>query len=108
MTSPSPASPGGDWPADVAARIESVVGAVRDKTTVPTTTAARALVYGTVLGVLGAALGILLVIALVRLLDVYLPFHPHGRRVWVVDAGASAIFLALGTFLWRKRRPRGA
>lgn len=108
MTSPSPASSGNDWPADVAARIDSLVGAVRDKTTVPATTAARVVVYGLFLGVVGAALGILLVIALVRLLDVYLPFHPLARRVWVVDAGASAIFLAGGAFMWRKRRPRRA
>lgn len=90
------------------ARIESVVGSVRDKTTVPAATAARAVVYGLVLGVFAAALGLLLVIALVRLLDVYLPFHPVGRRVWVVDAAASAIFLAGGAFLWRRRRPKGA
>jgi len=92
----------------VTARIESVVGSVRDKTTVPAATAARAVVYGLVLGVFAAALGLLLVIALVRLLDVYLPFHPVGRRVWVVDAAASAIFLAGGAFLWRRRRPKGA
>lgn len=108
MTSPSPASPGTDWPADVAARIESVVGTVRSKTTVPAATAARAVVYGLVLGVLASAMGILLVIALVRLLDVYLPFHPLARRVWVVDAAASAIFLAGGAFMWRRRHPRSA
>ncbi len=108
MTSPSPASPGSDWPADVASRIDSLVGTVRDKTTVPAMTVARALVYGLVIGVLGAAVGILLVIALVRLLDVYLPFHPLGRRVWVVDAAASAIFLGLGAFMWRRRHPRRA
>ncbi|HMC39447.1 MAG TPA: hypothetical protein VKI19_07275 [Acidimicrobiales bacterium] len=108
MASAPPAPPSGDWPADVTARIESVVGSVRDKTTVPAATAARAVVYGLVLGVFAAALGLLLVIALVRLLDVYLPFHPVGRRVWVVDAAASAIFLAGGAFLWRRRRPKGA
>jgi hypothetical protein len=104
MTSPSPTASGRDWPAEVAARVDSVVGTVRDKTTVPATTAARVLVYGLVLGVLGAGLGILVVIALVRLLDVYLPFHPLGRRVWVVDGASSAIFLAGGAFLWRRRR----
>ena len=108
MASAPPAPPSGDWPADVTARIESVVGSVRDKTTVPAATAARAVVYGLVLGVFAAALGLLLVIALVRLLDVYLPFHPVGRRVWVVDAAASAIFLAGGAFLCRRRRPKGA
>jgi hypothetical protein len=92
----------------VTARIGSAVGTVRDKTTVPATTAARVVVYGLVLGVAAAALGLLIVIALVRLLDVYLPFHPVGRRVWVVDAGASAIFLLGGAFMWRRRRPRRA
>lgn len=116
MTSTSPAPPdqtsspagglGGNWPVEVADRIESVVGTVRSKTTVPAFMAARAVVYGAVLGVLGAAMTILLIIALVRVLDVYLPFHPIGRRVWVVDAAASAIFLGGGAFMWRRRRPR--
>jgi hypothetical protein len=106
MTPSSP--PGGEWPAEVAARIDSLVGTVRDKTTVPAMTAARVVVYGLLLGVLGAALGLLLLIALVRLLDVYLPFHPVGRRVWVVDAGASAILMGFGAFMWRRRRPRRA
>ena len=108
MTSASTEPTGSDWAGDMAGRIDSVVGAVRDKTTVPATTAARAVVYGLVVGVLGAAFGILLVIGLIRLLDVYLPFHPIGRRVWVVDAGASAIFLIGGAFFWRRRRPRSA
>lgn len=116
MTSTPPASTdpssspagglGGNWPVEVADRIESVVGTVRSKTTVPAFMAARAVVYGAVLGVLGAALAVLVTIAVVRVLDVYLPFHPIGRRVWVVDAGASAIFLAVGAFMWRRRRPR--
>ncbi|HWE54611.1 MAG TPA: hypothetical protein VG435_03820 [Acidimicrobiales bacterium] len=105
-SSPPPGGLGGNWPNELAGRLESVVGSVRDKTTVPAFMAARAVVYGAVLGVLGAALAVLLIIAVVRLLDVYLPFHPVGRRVWVVDAAASAIFLGLGAFLWRRRRPR--
>lgn len=102
-----PAIPDHDWPAEVAARIESVVGTVRDKTTVPAILAAEGIVYGVMLAVLGAAMFILFVVALVRLVDVYLPVDPVGRRVWIVDAGASAILLALGTFLWGKRRPKG-
>jgi len=95
-----------DWTSEVTDRIESVVGAVRSKTTVPITTAARATVFGLVAGVLGASAFFLLILAGVRVLDVYLPFHPLGRRVWVVDGAASAIFLASGAFLWRKRRPK--
>lgn len=95
-----------DWTYEVAGRIESVVGAVRDKTTVPATLVARGVVYGVVVGSLASVFLFLLVIGAVRALDVYLPFDPVGRRVWVVDAGASAIFLALGAFLWRKRRQK--
>lgn len=94
------------WPAEVADRIESAVGAVRDKTTAPITQVARVVVYGLFAGVLAAALAFLLVVAIVRICDVYLPFHPTGRRVWVVYAGGSAIFLALGAFAWSRRRPR--
>lgn len=98
---------GRDWTDEVADRIESVVSTVRDKTTVPVTKAARAVVFGLVAGVLGAGLFLLLIMTVVRLLDVYMPYHPLGRRVWTVDAGAAAIFLALGAFAWRKRRPSG-
>lgn len=94
-----------DWPTEVTDRIELVVAAVRDKTTVPITRVGRIVVYGLVAGALGAVVVLLFVISLVRLVDVYLPLHPEARRVWVVDAGAAAIFLAAGAFLWRKRRP---
>jgi len=96
-----------DWTVEVADRIESVVGTVREKTTVPVTTAAQIMVFGLVAGVLGAVTFFLVVVGGVRALDVYLPFHPLPRRVWVVDAAASAIFLGSGAFLWRKRRPKG-
>lgn len=110
-STPSPAGPATteqDWPAEVAERIETVVGAVRNKTTVPAILAAEGVVYGVMLAVLGAAMFTLFIVALIRLVDVYLPVDPVGRRVWIVDAGASAILLILGTFLWRKRHPKGA
>ena len=97
---------GHDWTDEVADRIESVVTTVRDRTTVPVTKAARAVVFGLVAGVLGAGAFLLVVIGLIRLLDVYLPYHPLARRVWTVDAGSAAIFLAGGAFAWRRRRPR--
>ena len=98
---------GRDWTDEVSDRVESVVTSVRDKTTVPITKAARAVVFGLVAGILGAGAFLLVVIAGIRLLDVYLPYHPLARRVWTVDAGAAAIFLAAGAFAWRRRRPRG-
>jgi hypothetical protein len=99
-------TPERDWTDDVADRIESVVSTVRDKTTVPVLKTARAVVFGLVAGVLLAAMVLLLVVGLVRILDVYLPYHPRARRVWTVDAAAAAIFLASGAFLWRRTKPR--
>ena len=97
-----------DWTVEVADRIESVVETVRDKTTVPVTKVARGVVFGLIAGILGVAALFLLVLALIRLLDVYVPIHPLSRRVWIVDAIASAIFLGSGAFLWSKRQPRGS
>jgi hypothetical protein len=95
-----------DWTDEVADRIESAVSSVRDKTTVPIIKAARAVIFGVVAGVLLAGALLLLIIGLVRVLDVYLPFHPRARRVWTVDAVAAAIFLASGVFFWRRSKPR--
>jgi hypothetical protein len=96
-----------DWTVDVTGRIESVVETIRDKTTVPVTKGARAVVFGLVAGALGVVALFLMVLALIRVLDVYLPIHPLSRRVWIIDAGAAAIFLGSGAFLWRTRQPRG-
>lgn len=107
MAQPAPPPPpaGPDWTTHIADRIESVVTAVRDKTTVPVEKAARAVVYGLVAGLLGAVAVVLLIVGVFRL-HVYLPFHPEGRRVWVSYVGGGAIFVALGGFLWRKRTPQ--
>ena len=60
------AQPGSDWTVQAADTIESVVGSIRDKTTVPLTTVARSLVFGLIAGVLGVAALVLLTIGLVR------------------------------------------
>ena len=99
---------GRDWTVDVANRIESVVETVRDKTTVPVTKVAQMVVFGLVAGILGLLVLFLLVLGGVRLLDVYVPIHPLSRRVWIIDAVASAIFLGSGAFLWSRRRPKGS
>jgi hypothetical protein len=95
-----------DWTIPVADRIESVVDTVRDKTTVPATQVARALVYGIIVLVLVLVALVVVVLGLTRLLYVYLPIHPLARRVWVADAIVSAIFLGAGALVWRLRRPR--
>ncbi|MDQ2754734.1 MAG: hypothetical protein M3R71_04205 [Actinomycetota bacterium] len=98
-------APAPDWTATVTNRIESVVGTVRDKTTVPITKVARIVVYGLVVAVMATVALVLTVIAVLRL-HVYLPFHPEGRRVWVAYAVVGAIFALAGALCWRKRSPR--
>lgn len=101
-----PAAGEHDWPVEVADRLESVVVAVRDRTTVPITRLARILVLGIVAAAAGLVAGILVLVALVRIIDVYLPFGPYAARVWVAYAGLGAIFLLLGAFCWSKRSPK--
>jgi hypothetical protein len=101
--SKGPAASGGDWTVQVTDRVESVVAAVRDKTTVPITKIARIVVFGLLAAVVGLIALVLLIIVLVRLIDVYLPFAPYGRRVWVGYAGLGAIFVLAGAFSWSKR-----
>jgi hypothetical protein len=105
QTAPPPPSPGRDWTAEAADRIEAVVTTVREKTTVPIQKVGAAVVYGLVAAVLGTMALVLLVVGLFRL-HVYLPFHPEGRRVWVTDVALGAIFVVLGGLLWRKRTAR--
>ncbi len=89
----------GDWAAQVADTIDSVVGTVRDKTTVPAETVARALVYGILIAVMGVAALFLLTTGVVRLLDNWL-------RVWAIYLILGGVFTALGMLLWAFRRPR--
>ena len=94
-------SQSGDWSAQAADTIESVVENIRDKTTVPLTKVARGLVYGIVAGAMGGAALLLLGIALIRVLDVYLP-----GNVWTIYAGVGGVFTGAGWLLWRLRRPK--
>lgn len=113
MTVPTtPASPGGpsrDWTTQAAEAVESVVLAVKDKTTVPLTTIARAVVYGLVMAALGALAAVLLAAAAIRVLTVYLPVgrvNGAHHRVWVADLIVGGILTLVGLFLWSKRGAR--
>jgi hypothetical protein len=101
--SPKPPS-GRDWTVQTVDRIESIVETVRDKTTVPVTKAARAVVYGVIAVVMGALAALLLLIGLFRL-HVYLPFSDEGRKVYATYLGLGAIFVGVGVLLWRRRLP---
>ena len=91
----------GDWSAQTADTIESVVENIRTKTAVPLTTVARGLVYGLVATVMALAALVLVTILLVRILDAYIP-----GGVWIVDVGLGGLFTLGGAFLWSKRSVR--
>jgi hypothetical protein len=102
----SPTAPGGsDWTNQATELVESVVLTVREKTTVPAMTAARAVVYGLVIAALGLAAAVMLAVAGVRFLTVYLPVgHVHGgHRVWVADLLIGVVFTLAGLFCWSRR-----
>jgi hypothetical protein len=87
-----------DWTVQAADTVERVVGAVRDRTTVPLTTIARALVFGLLAAVLGTAAVVFLAIGLVRVVDVY----TGDGRVWIAHGSIGGIFTLAGLFLMRK------
>lgn len=104
----SAAGPGGtrnrlavpeDWPAQAADTVVRVVGSVRDRTTGPAVTAARALVYGLLAGIVGMVVLVLVVVALVRFVDVWVP-----GRVWAAHLIVGVVLTLAGLLLWRKRR----
>ncbi len=87
-----------DWAAQATDTVVSVVDSIRDKTTLPLTTVARALVYGLVAGAMGVAVVILLAIAAVRGVDVLIP-----GGVWKAHLAIGMLFTLAGLFLWSKR-----
>jgi hypothetical protein len=94
-----------DWTVTTADTVERVVGSIRDKTTVPLTTVARALVYGPIAAVMGVAILVLLSIVAVRIGASYLPFD-HARATWVTEGGIGLLFVLFGAWLLRKANAR--
>jgi len=98
------------WGDQAADAIETVVLEVKEKTTVPLRTAARALVYGIVLAVLGAVLLIVVIIALVRVADVWLlgwAGRAHGRvRLSILYGTVGMLLTVAGLLCWSKRVPK--
>jgi hypothetical protein len=93
----------GDWPSEAAARIEQVVGLVRDHSTRPLLTAVRYLTLGIVAFVVVAIAGILSAAGLLRLLDDVVFSH----RVWASYTLLGGIFSVAGLFLlWLRNRPQ--
>ncbi len=101
------AANGDDWPAQIADSIESIVGSVRDKTTGPLLTIARAVVYGTFGTVIAVAVLILLIIGSVRFVNGYLPDKIFGEEhTWATYLIIGLVFTLAGALLWSRRRAR--
>ena len=64
-----PAPDATDWPAQATDSILNLVDNVRDKTTGPALTAARAVVYGTIIFLLSIPLGVLLLVGAMRTME---------------------------------------
>ena len=99
---PAPAGPlaSTDWPARLADTVEDVVAAVHDRVVRPLLIAARAVVFGILVGAMVVVLAALFSVALVRLLDDY----AFGRRVWASDLVVGGALTLAGLLAWSRRR----
>lgn len=95
---PRPATKGSDWTVQAADTIERVVVGIRDKTSVPLTTVARALVYGLLAGMMALLIGVFFAIVALRVLTAYLV----RGEVWAAYLILGGIFVVPGTLLLRK------
>lgn len=102
-----------DWPKQATDSIVRVVDSVRDKTAGPAVTAARAVVYGSILALLALPLFLLLLIGAMRALE--RAFIMIGERfeisvllqpMWLVYFVFGFLFFLVGLRFWaRARRP---
>jgi hypothetical protein len=99
ITSTGPAR--AEWPAKAADLVVEVIDSVRDKTTAPVLTLARGVVYGTAIAFLAITSVVLLIVALIRFIDVWLP-----GDVWSAYLLLGTLMLVGGLVLWATRRPR--
>ena len=88
----------GDWTVRAADGIERLVGSIRDKTSLPLTTLARALVFGLLAAVMGVFVAVLVSVMLVRVVDVI----TGEGNVWIAHLIVGGIFALAGGFLLRK------
>jgi hypothetical protein len=93
----------GQWPAHAADLVVEIVASVRDKTATPILTIARGVVYGTAIVFLAITAVVLLLVALVRFIDVYLP-----GDVWSAYLLLGTVLTAVGLALWATRYPKAA
>ena len=95
------ANTGHDWPAQIADTAARLVEQVRDKTTRPAITAARAVVFGLLALSIGTVAAFLFLIGTIRLINGYLP-----GKVWTTYLLLGGIFTVAGALLFSQRKPR--
>ncbi len=85
------------WPTQATDAIVTTVGKVRDRTTGPAITAARAVVYGLFAAILAVVAAVLAITMTIRLANNYIP-----GKIWIVYLGLGALLTLGGLFLWSK------
>lgn len=97
----SEASSSSDWTTQAIDTLQSVIDAIKSKTSNPLLKIARALIYA--LLALGLVITFLLMVTIgfVRLADGYLP-----GQVWAVYLPLGGIFFLAGLLAWTKRAKR--
>jgi hypothetical protein len=77
--------------------IDTVVASVNDRVVRPALVAARGVVFGLIIAVIGIAVVVLFCIAFIRLTTV------AGHRIWASYIVLGLLFSALGAFLYSRR-----
>lgn len=98
-----------DWPAQATDSILNLVDSVRDKTTGPALTAARAVVYGTIIFLLAIPLAIMLLIGAMRAMEGILLFIGEKTGwaflvdpMYLVYLTFGVLFVLASRYLFRK------
>jgi H+/Cl- antiporter ClcA len=81
--------------------VDTIVATVNDKAIRPAIVAARAVVFGVIIGVIALLVVVMLSVGFIRLTTDYL-FH---YRVWVAYLALGGIFCLSGIFAYSKRGP---
>jgi hypothetical protein len=81
--------------------IDTVVATVNDKAVRPVVVAARGVVFGVVITVVGLSVAVLACVAFLRLTVAYT--IPFDHKVWISYLVLGALFSLVGAFLYAKR-----
>ena len=87
----------GDWATFITRRLDGVVDLIRDKAVRPAARATRSVVVGALATVVGIAVGIIVLVGLLHLLDTT-AFRGHA---FITDFALGGIMLIAGAFFLR-------